>query len=175
MLSKFLIVFLDYLYLYAFIFVDVKALPIYYLGFLYLVKVNALIFDYGKNQNLSLNLKALIPWSILFIILSLPLILLSGLGFWMWFNLWSLFMLSVGYGGYLILFKEFSIQHTLKFLWCRFGTDYNLNQVVGILLFVNLYMGFKTYILGYIPDFVLVAVFLSILFLISKTIRTKYF
>jgi len=175
MLNRVLLLVLDYLYLYCFTFLDPITWPVYYLGFLYLVKVNSLFFNFGTSQTLYLNLKALLPWSLVFGLISWPLLLFKGPLFWVWFNLWTLFMVSIGYAGYLILFKEFSLLRTLKFLWCRFGYDNKLPQLLGFLLFSNFYMFFKSFFYQYIPKYIFIGVLLCLLFGVSHIVKKKYF
>jgi len=173
--AKLFLIIIDYFYLYSVGFLDFTALPLYYLGFLYLVKANSLIFNYGKSTDLSLNLKALVPWSFLYFLVSWPLVLLDGVYLWGWFNIWTLFMYSIGYAGYLILFQEFSLIRTVKFLWCRFGVDYTLKELFFLLSIANVFFYIKSYFYSLVPNYILVAVLLFVMFIVSGTIEKKYF
>ena len=173
--AKFFLIIIDYFYIFSVSFVDSLTLPIYYLGFLYLVKVNSLIFNYGKSSNLSLNFKALLPWSFLYFLVSWPLVVFEGMYLWVWFNIWTLFMYTIGYAGYLILFQEFSLLRTIKFLWCRFGVDYTLKKLFFLLSIANVFFYLKRHFTFLFSDFVLAGVILLVLFSLSKTIERKYF
>jgi len=173
--AKLFFIIIDYFYLYSVSFLDFTALPLYYLGFLYLVKANSLIFNYGKSTDLSLNLKALVPWSFLYFLVSWPLVLLDGVYLWAWFNIWTLFMYSIGYAGYLILFQEFSLIRTVKFLWCRFGVDYTSKQLLGLVLVANIIFYLKLYFYFLFPNYLLALIGLVALFSISRDIDRKYF
>ena len=174
-IAKLFLIIIDYFYLFSVGLIDPFLLPIYYLGFLYLVKANSLMFNYGKSSDLSLNYKAILPWSVLYFLVSWPLIFFEGVYLWGWFNIWTLFMYSIGYAGYLILFQKFSLIRTVKFLWCRFGVDYTFKELFFLLSIANVFFYLKRHFTFLFSDFVLAGVILLVLFSLSKTIERKYF
>lgn len=174
MLSKFFILVFDLIYLSFFSFLDPITWPLYYVGFLYLVKVNAILFDYLDQIDLNLNLKSLIPWSFLYFLISWPLFVLDGFIFWIWFNVWTLFMFSVGYGGYLILFKQVNLSNTVSFLWKGFKLHLNFKEIFKVLIFANVFLFFKLQIIHLIPVFLLNLFVLGALFIVSRFVKVRF-
>jgi len=174
MWNKLFIILLDYLYISLFFFLDPLTWPIFYLGFLYLVKVNAITFNYLPNLDLNLNLISLIPWSFIYFLVSWPLLNLDGLSFILWFNVWSVFMFSIGYGGYLILFKLMNLTNTINYLWDGFRVHFRLNQILKILIFANILFYLKLLLVDFIPVIVLNLVILMSLFGVSKFVKSRF-
>lgn len=170
---KWLILLLDLAYLYSFFLFESWVLIVWYVGFLYLAKVNSLAFDYGADRSLSLHLGSLGPWSVFFAIMVAPLFALNGWYLVVWFNVVTLFMLMFGYAGFLILFSGKSIVKSVKCLWGGFCRRCNFLQVVGVLAVANIYLYLKLQIFDLIAIWVWPILFLVAVFGVSQKMR-KY-
>lgn len=168
---RYLIFILDYLYLLAFFSLENEVLPIYYIGFLFLAKTNTILFGVGKDLSLNLNLKQLLPWSLVYFLVSAPLFLFDGLWFWVCFNLWTFFMYSIGYSGFLILFDNLSIFDSLSVLWCRFREKFNWKVTTTVFLFANLYLFLKIQFIGLVPLYILPLLILAVLVILIRSFK----